>query len=692
MFEITAGVIIIAVAIIVLGLGMAVSRFFQKVGPEEAIIRSGAGGLQVATGSGIFVVPILHRAEYMDLSVKRIEISRRGEAGLICKDNMRADIEVAWFVRVNTRPEDILQVAQSLGCRRASEQQALEELFSAKFSEALKSIGKQFNFVDLYTERERFRQQIVDHIGTDLNGYVLEDCAIDYLEQTPVELLNPQNILDAEGIKKITDLTAREHVLSNQITRDKEKTIKKQDVEAQEAIYELERQRVEAEQRQQREIAAVTAREQSEASQVQEQERLKAERARISTEEELQVAEENKLRQVIVASRAKERTDAVEGERVERDRQLEVTERERVVGLADIDKEKAIETQKRDIQDVIRERVVVERAVVEEQERIKDTQEFATAERAKKVAVTAAEEQAQQALVRDVTAAEAARTASEHSAKKRVIEAEAEREASEKEMEAVKMRAEGRQAEVAADGLAEARVISARAEATEREGTAEATVMELKFTAEAKGIEEKANAMKLFDGVGREHEEFKLRLNKDKEIEIAAIDADRLIAEAQSNIVGEALESARIDIVGGESTFFNQIVGAVRQGKAIDRLVNNSATLSDVKNSLFNGDPNFLRDRLSYLVEQFNISTDDVRDLSIAALIGRMLVKADGTAVRAELNQLLSMARATGVAEDSAESVVYETNGEETTPASANTQSTPKKASTKKSAQKKSTS
>ena len=37
----------------------------------------------------------------MDISVKRIEIYRHGTEGLICKDNIRADIKVAFFVRVN---------------------------------------------------------------------------------------------------------------------------------------------------------------------------------------------------------------------------------------------------------------------------------------------------------------------------------------------------------------------------------------------------------------------------------------------------------------------------------------------------------------------------------------------------------------------------------------------------------------
>ncbi len=50
---------------------------------------------------------------------------------LICRDNIRADIEVAFFVRVNNTAVDIRNVAQSLGCRRASSRDALIELFDA---------------------------------------------------------------------------------------------------------------------------------------------------------------------------------------------------------------------------------------------------------------------------------------------------------------------------------------------------------------------------------------------------------------------------------------------------------------------------------------------------------------------------------------------------------------------------------
>jgi len=663
------------------GFLVALAKFYRKVGPEQAIVRSGVSGMRAMTGKGIFVIPILHRAEVMDLSLKRIEIKRRGEAGLICMDNVRADIEVAFYVRVNNKVEDIMQVAESVGCKRASEQAAMVELFDAMFSEALKTVGKRFNFVQLYDERDKFKAAMLDVIGRDLNGYALVDCAIDYLEQTPLEKLDPNNILDAEGIKKITDLTAKEHVLSNDITRDKEKVIKKQDVEAREAILALERQQVEAEEKQQREITEITAREKAQGAKVTEEERLKAESARIATEEEIRVAEENKDRQIVVAQKSKERTEAVETERVEKDRGLEATERERVVALADIEKDKALEVEKRNIQEVIRERVIVERSVVEEQQRIKDTEEFATADRLKRVTVTQAEMQADEALVKEVKAAEASKQSATLHSDQVVIVAEADRVAAEKQTHATKMLAEAKVADEAASGLAQANVqeakatslekeghaeasvlqrkaeaeakgLEAKAVAVEKHGTAEAEVMRVKYSSEANGIQEKAESMKLFDDIGKEHEEFKLRLNKDKDIEIAAIAAQQDIAEAQSRIVGEALKSARIDIVGGETEFFDKIVDSIKGGKSVDRFVNNSGVLTDVKNSFFNGNPEYFREKLQDMVTQFDLSTDDLKDLSIAALIARMLGLTNSDGLRHELQRLLGMAADAGISGD----------------------------------------
>jgi flotillin len=656
------------VVALIAAVGLAATLIMFKkcyivVGPDKAIVKSGISGLDVYTASGTFVVPLFHRYDFMDLTLKSFEISRQGSEGLICCDNIRADIKVAFFIRVDNTPEEMKEVAQAIGARRCSELETLRELFDAKFSEALKTVGKQFDFVDLYDQRDKFKDEILKVIGTDLNGYRLDDAAIDYLEQTPLEMLSPTNILDAEGIKKITELTANEKIKENQFTRDKEKTLKKQDVEAEETILALERQRVEAVEKQQREIAEITAREQASAKKVEEEQRLESERARIATEEELGVAEENKLRQVLVAQRNKEKTDAVELERVSRDRDLEMTERLRIVGVADVEKDKAIEIEKRNIQEVIRERVAVERGVVEEQERIKDTEEFALAERLKKVQITAAEMKAEEELIRQTKLAQAEKESSELLAEKLVIEAEAKRDAAEKETAATKMLAEAKAAEVAAPGLAEATVIEAKADAIEKQGLAEANVSREKYSSEATGITEKAEAMKQLDSVGKDHEEFKLQLDKEKDVEIAAIDAQRGIAESQAGVVGDALKSARIDIVGGDGEFFDQITSAVKGGKAIDRFVFNSKVATDIKDTFFDGNAEYFRDQMKELISQFNLDTDGVKDLSIAALIAKMMGLASTDDVRSQLTSLLSMAGTANVADQKAGRLLAQTAG-----------------------------
>jgi len=640
------GISILSLIMLAIGFLALASQFYRKVGPDEAIVRTGWGGMQVVTASGITVVPVLHSAEKMDLTVKSFEIARTGSEGLICKDNIRADIRVAFFIRIDKTQEEMREVAQSIGCRRASQIETMRELFDAKFSEALKTVGKQFEFVELYDKREQFKGEILKVIGTDLNGYKLDDAAIDYLEQTKLELLNPNNILDAEGIKKITELTSQEKIKENHFTREREKTLKKQDVEAQEALLELERQRVEASEKQKREIAEIEAREQASAQKVREEQRLQSERARIATDEELGIAEENMNRQILVARRNKERTDGVELERVERDRTLEATERMRVVGVAEVEKEKAIETERRNIQEVIRERVMVERAVVEEKERIKDTEELALAERKRKVEVIGAEMAAEQAMVKQVKAAEASRDAAELFAAQVRVEAEADRDRAEKKSAATKMLAEAHAAEHAAEGMAEAQVLEAKAAATEKQGMAEARVLKEKYSSEAEGISEKAAAMKELDGVGKEHEEFKLRLEKDKAIEIAAIDAQKSIAGQQAAVLGEALKSAKIDIVGGDGEFFEQISSAVKGGKAIDRFINNSRVATDIKNTFFNGNPEHFKENLARMMDQFNLSTTEIKDLSVAAMIAQLLSTSGTTdALR---NQLVSLLGAAG--------------------------------------------
>lgn len=679
MFELIVTIAGSAIFLLLVLMGM-LATFYKKIPQGKAIVRTGVGGTKVAFNKGMYVIPIFHKMEIMDISLKKVQIERMQHDGLICKDNIRADIKVAFFVRVNKSVNDVINVAQSIGTERASDISTLKDIFEAKFSEALKTVGKKFDFTELYEARREFRDEIINIIGTDLNGYILDDCAIDYLEQTELQFLSAENILDSEGIRKITDLTAAQNVKANLIRREEEKIIKKQNVEAREAILELERQLAEKEEKQRREIDNIRSREEAEIQKVREEERLKAETVRITTEESLAIQEENKLRQIIIAEKNKQRTEAVEAERVEKDRALERTERERVVTLAEIDKVRVIEIEQKNIQDVIRERVQLEKGVVEEQQNIKDIEAFREIDRKKQVGITTAAQEAEQELILTVKQAEAAKLAAEEKAKELLIDAEAQKEASAKQAEARKILAEAKAREDATYGLAEAEVIKAKAEAFELQGITEANIIEKKAKAEAvgievkadakkkeglveaevtkekalaeaKGIEEKAVAMKKLDEVSKDHEEFKLTLQKEKDVELAQIAIQKEIADAQALVLSEALKNADIDIVGGETMFFDNIVKQISNAKGFDRLVDESTNATRLKNALLGngkGEGDLL-ERIREYAAKTGIGTEDIKNLTISALILKMQKAVSSEDDKDFLGNLMSMAKTMGI-------------------------------------------
>ncbi|MEX0447802.1 hypothetical protein [Xenorhabdus sp. SGI246] len=631
-------IIIATIIIVILGFFGLFKAFYIKVPQGTALIVNDMSSQPKVHFTGALVYPIIYKKEFMRISLLTLEVDRRGKDGLICKDNLRADITVAFYLRVNETTEDVLKVAKSIGVERASDHNAVSTLFSAKFSEALKTVGKQLELAKLFEDRQNFRDRIVDVIGKDLNGYALEDVAIDYLEQTPKNSLDPNNIFDAEGIRKITEITAIHNIETNQKERDQELAIQKKNVETREASLALERQQADAEARQKREIESIRAREAAETLKVKEEERLKAEQARIQTQQEIEIREENRLREVEVAQQNRSRAVTIEMEKVIRAQELEIVAREREVELQRIEKEKALEEERKNISNVIRERVAVEKTVAQEEERIKEVRMVSEADRQKQIIIIQAQAEAEQELVRQVKQAEA----DESSAKFKALEistmAQAELDAAAKQSEAKKRLAEGIEAEEAAlglaearirqakaeaeekeglvqanviaekllaeargtqeKGLAEARVMEAQANASEKQGLAEAKVLEEKLTAQARGegqlgaaqaevirqrlkaeadgLTDKFTAMGNLNDTAREHEEFRMQLEKNFEQEMSAISANKEIAKEQADVLAAALSKTNIDIVGGDGSFFNTFSKALTVGKAINGVVDKS--------------------------------------------------------------------------------------------------------------------
>lgn len=131
------------------------------------------------------------------------------------------------------------------------------------------------------------------------------------------------------------------------------------------------------------------------------------------------------------------------------------------------------------------------------------------------------------------------------------------------------------------------------------------------------------------------------------------------IAGRQAEVLGQALKNTKVDIVGGNTDFFDKIVTAVSQGKSVDRMVDNSQTLTDIKETFFNGDPDYFKAQINNWISQFGLSTEDIRNLSISNLLLKLSQKASGnTSTLNAIKGLQGIAEKLGLSNEPAKSII----------------------------------
>jgi uncharacterized membrane protein YqiK len=182
---------------------------YRRAGPGEAlVIERGAAPTRVRFGSAL-VLPMVQRAEVLDLSVRKVVVERRGRQGLSCRDGIRVDVRATFLVKVERTEEAVLRVAREVGCARANRPEEVRALLEERFACALANSASTFNFDELLADRGLFIDHVMVEVGDELLGFKLERMSLGRLEQTPLDQLDPTNVLDARGILKLTERATR---------------------------------------------------------------------------------------------------------------------------------------------------------------------------------------------------------------------------------------------------------------------------------------------------------------------------------------------------------------------------------------------------------------------------------------------------------------------------------------------------
>lgn len=513
------------VMLIVVSVASVVTKLYRKASANMAFVRTGMGGARVVKDGGTVVVPVVHQVIPVSLETMRLNVQRRGPHALITKDNLRVDLSAEFYIKVQANTEDILQAARSLGGRNVKPD-AVSELVQEKLVSALRTVAATKELVELHSKRDEFAsavQQIVTH-DLSSNGLTLESVTISALDQTDPEQLQERNVFDAQGLRKIAEITQRARIERNEIERESERAVVEKNVDTRKKVLEMERDQAEFEAEQKMKVANVQAARQRE-----------IEEFRLAQEEAVKCRDIAKMKSVQMTE--VDRNLAVE--RAEADKKIALLAKTRDQETAEIAKRQAVEVAERTKEVAVAEKeqerssaqaamLTAEAEREAAKQRVLTVQVTAEAQRDAEKKLVAAKQQIAENKMREETAADVL-------AYMAVKQAEGERQAADLQYEAKLRLAEGdaQSAIRRADGEKALKMVAVN---VDRE---QVSVEQARVEVERQSLSNKQE----FEDAALKFELEKLRIDAERDVRIQAAQA-----------MGHMLSGAKMQIFGDPET------------------------------------------------------------------------------------------------------------------------------------------
>ena len=394
--------------LLIIVIGLIFVKIYKKTTKEMAFVRTGLGGSIVVLDGGSIVLPMVHDLTKINLNTLKLVVVRAKEQALITSDKLKVDVIVEFFIRVKRDKDSIARAASTLG-QKTLNPNDLKDLIEGKLVDSLRSVASQTTMESLHQERKDFVQQVSNTVSEDLdtNGLELESVSLTSLDQTNIQYFDESNAFDAQGLRKISEITE---------AKRKEKV----DIEESTRVL-IERKRVEAE----KEI--LTIQQDEEFAKADQKSKIKIEQSNKQKESrEIEILDEKAIE---FANIQKERE--VRQKDIEKNREIEEAKIKKEETLKLAEQEKSIKvSQKTKAEAAARSEANIAQAKeIKTKEEIITARETEIANREKALAIIKARQEAEETAVGKKTLALAEKEASLDIAEALKIEADGEAEA-----------------------------------------------------------------------------------------------------------------------------------------------------------------------------------------------------------------------------------------------------------------------
>jgi len=264
---------------------------YRRSSKEVSFVRTGLRGEKVVISGGAFVLPIIHNITSVGMRTLRIEVKRGGDKAFITQNRMRVEIVAEFYVRVTPSKEAVSIAAGTLG-KRTMEPESLRDLVQGRFVDALGIVAAKMSMEEIQEKRGEYIKAVKVIVAESLSstGLELEAVSLTSVDQAGLEVFDPSNAFDAEGLTQLTEQIEAGKKKRNDIEQDTAIRIRTKNLEAEQKALEIDQAREFSRLLQEREIAKQRDKETTEmAVETARQERL-AEEARIQSAEDVEKA------------------------------------------------------------------------------------------------------------------------------------------------------------------------------------------------------------------------------------------------------------------------------------------------------------------------------------------------------------------------------------------------------------------
>ncbi|MBC7972050.1 MAG: flotillin family protein [Verrucomicrobia bacterium] len=398
----------------------AYTRVYVITPTNEAFVRTGgifAKRKTVILNGGCVILPGFHELTRVPLREISIDVERTGKLAVRTQDYLRADMRVTFYVCINASEEDVLTAAARLSQNKRITPEDIKNALEKRADDAIRAAAKTKSLAEIDSDKLGFAQEVLNLVQQDLGkvGLTLNNIAISEIQES--DTYDENNFFDAQGVRLRTETIQKSIQQKREVELSTRVTIEQKELDAEKRSLQIEQEKESAQLEQQFQVEALKAQREREIQEAKERETATIQRNKIlqakSVEEEeirrqlsvqqsqisadIALEERSKQLKVTKALQQQEaevaeitRQQMVESSRLQA--QVQIAESDRLAKLAQEDVSIAVANKKR-------ESFVAEAQRAKAEAGVTTATKIEEAERSQRLAVIAAEKDAQEKRV-----------------------------------------------------------------------------------------------------------------------------------------------------------------------------------------------------------------------------------------------------------------------------------------------------